>query len=109
MCKAGFMDSMAGAASMMLKANGLENVQPLRQKVVEMIALSEGIHAVAVGGALMGYELKGSWQPSREVANSVKIFGVEVFMKAMANLIDIAGGIPATALSEFDLESSVGP
>jgi aromatic ring hydroxylase len=41
---------MAGAASMMLKANWLENVQPLREKVVEMIALSEGIHAVAVGG-----------------------------------------------------------
>lgn len=49
-CKAGFIDSMAGAASMMLKANWLENVQPLREKVVEMIALSEGIHAVAVGG-----------------------------------------------------------
>jgi len=95
---------------MMLKANGLENVQLLRQKVVEMIALNEGIHAVAVGGALIGYELKGSWQPSREVANSVKVLGVELFVKAMANLIDVTGGIPATAPSEFDLEESlVGP
>jgi 4-hydroxyphenylacetate 3-monooxygenase/4-hydroxybutyryl-CoA dehydratase/vinylacetyl-CoA-Delta-isomerase len=107
-CKAGFIDSMAGAASMMLKANGLENVQSLRQKVVEMVALSECIHAAAVGGAVMGYELKGSWQPNREVANSVKVFGVDAFMKAVASLIDVAGGIPATAPSEFDLQGELG-
>jgi len=32
-CKAGFIDSMAGAASLMLKTSGLEGVSALQQKV----------------------------------------------------------------------------
>jgi aromatic ring hydroxylase len=107
-CKAGFMDSMAGAASMMLKANGLENVSQLRQKLAEMVAFSESAHAIAVGGAVKGYRIAETWQPNREVANSAKIMGVEGFMKSLANLIDIAGGIPATAPSEFDLRGEIG-
>lgn len=37
------------------------------------------------------------------MANSVKVLGVEVFLKAMTNLTDVVGGIPATVPSEFDL------
>ncbi|MEM4504038.1 MAG: 4-hydroxyphenylacetate 3-hydroxylase N-terminal domain-containing protein, partial [Archaeoglobaceae archaeon] len=40
-CKAGFIDSIAGVASMLLKVNGLENVSALRQKVAEIVAFSE--------------------------------------------------------------------
>ncbi|MEM4702081.1 MAG: 4-hydroxyphenylacetate 3-hydroxylase N-terminal domain-containing protein [Archaeoglobaceae archaeon] len=108
-CKSGFMDSIAGAASMMLKVNGLENVPALRQKVAEIIAFSESAHAIAVGGAVKGYRVADSWQPSREISNSAKIVGVEGFLKCIANLIDIAGGIPATAPSEFDLKGDIGP
>lgn len=107
-CKSGFIDSIAGVASMMLKVNGLENVPALRQKVTEIIALSEAAHAISIGGAVKGYEIAGSWQPNREIANSAKILGVEVFMKAIADLIDISGGIPATAPSEFDLKGEIG-
>lgn len=107
-CKAGFMDSMAGAASLMLKVNGLENVPALRQKVAEIVAFSEAAHAIAIGGAVKGYKIADSWQPSREIANSAKIVGIEGFMKSIANLIDIAGGIPATSPSEFDLKGEIG-
>ncbi|MEM0353376.1 MAG: 4-hydroxyphenylacetate 3-hydroxylase N-terminal domain-containing protein [Archaeoglobaceae archaeon] len=107
-CKAGFIDSIAGVASMLLKVNGLENVSALRQKVAEIVAFSEAAHAIAVGGAVKGYSIADSWQPCREIANSAKVVGVEAFIKSIANLIDIAGGIPATAPSEFDLSSEIG-
>ncbi|MFN3384203.1 MAG: 4-hydroxyphenylacetate 3-hydroxylase N-terminal domain-containing protein [Archaeoglobaceae archaeon] len=107
-CKAGFMDSIAGVASMMLKVNGLENVSALRQKIAEIVAFSEAAYAIAVGGAFKGYRIADSWQPSKEIANSAKILGVEAFTKSIANLIDIAGGIPATAPSESDLSGEIG-
>ncbi|MEM2175765.1 MAG: 4-hydroxyphenylacetate 3-hydroxylase N-terminal domain-containing protein [Archaeoglobaceae archaeon] len=107
-CKSGFMDSIAGVASMMLKVNGLENVSALRQKIAEIVAFSEAAHAIAIGGAVKGYKVADSWQPCREIANSAKVIGVDAFIKSIANLTDIAGGIPATAPSEFDLTSEIG-
>lgn len=107
-CKAGFMDSIAGVASMMLKVNGLENVSALRQKIAEIVAFSEAAYAIAIGGAVKGYGFADSWQPNKEIANSAKFVGVEAFTKSIANLIDIAGGIPATAPSEFDLSGEIG-
>jgi len=93
---------------MMLKVNGLKNVSALRQKVAEIVAFSDAAHAIAVGEAVKGYSIADSWQPCREIANSAKVVGVEAFIKSIANLIDIAGGIPATAPSEFDLSSEIG-
>lgn len=104
-CKAGFLDSMAGAASLMIKANGLENVSALRQKVGEIIGLSEAVYGVAIGAATKGYAFKDVWHPNQLIANAGKLIGVEGFSKALMNLIDIAGGIPVTAPSEFDLKN----
>ncbi|RLI80523.1 4-hydroxyphenylacetate 3-hydroxylase [Archaeoglobales archaeon] len=103
-CKAGFIDSMTGAASLMLKANGLENVPVLRQKLGEMVGVSEAAYAIAIGAATKGYDAKGSWQPNQLMANAGKIVGVEGFNKVIMHLADIAGGIPVTAPSEFDLK-----
>ncbi len=107
-CKAGFIDSMAGAASLMLKANGLENVGVLQQKVAEMVAMGEGAYGIAIGAAVKGYEAKGSWQPNGYLANAGKIIGVEGFTKTLVNLIDISGGIIGTSPSEFDMKSEIG-
>ncbi|AIY89646.1 4-hydroxyphenylacetate 3-hydroxylase N-terminal domain-containing protein [Geoglobus acetivorans] len=104
-CKAGFVDSMTGAASLMIRANGLENVQALRSKLGEMSAASEGAYAVAVGAAVKGAEKNGVWLPDAIMANAGKVIGVEGFTKVMRHLADIAGGIPGTAPSEFDLRS----
>lgn len=107
-CKAGFIDSMAGAASLMLKANGLEGVSVLQQKIAEMVAMSEAAFAIAVGAATKGYETNGSWQPNQLMANAGKIIGVEGFTKSLVNLIDLSGGIIGTSPSEFDLKGDIG-
>lgn len=104
-CKAGFIDSMAGAASLMLKANGLEGVSALQQKIAEMVAISEGAFAISLGAAVKGASYNGCWLPNPLMANSGKIIGVEGFTKALVNLIDLSGGIVGTSPSEFDLES----
>ncbi len=104
-CKAGFIDSMIGAASLMLKANGLEKVPVLRQKIGEMVGFSEATYGLAIGAATKGFEDYGSWQSNRLIANSGKIIGVEGFNKVLMNLAEIAGGIPVTAPSEFDLQN----
>lgn len=103
-CKAGFIDSMAGAASLMLKVNGLEGVAALQQKIAEMVAVSEGAFAISIGAAVKGNSYNGCWLPNFEMANSGKVIGVEGFMKSIANLIDISGGIIGASPSEFDLE-----
>lgn len=106
-CKAGFIDSMAGAASLMLKANGLEGVAVLQQRIAEMVAVSEGAFGIAVGAATKGYEAKGSWQPNPLMANAGKVIGVEGFTKSLVNLIDISGGIIGTSPSEFDMKGEL--
>ncbi|WP_456468687.1 4-hydroxyphenylacetate 3-hydroxylase N-terminal domain-containing protein [Archaeoglobus sp.] len=107
-CKAGFIDSMVGAASLMLKANGLENVAVLQQKIAEMVAVSEGAYGISIGAAAKGYKANDSWQPNQYMANAGKIIGVEGFTKSLVNLIDIAGGIIGTSPSEFDMKGELG-
>ncbi len=104
-CKAGFIDSMTGAASLMLKANGLEKVPVLRQKLGEMVGIAEATYGIAIGAAVKGYDAKGCWCPNPLISNSAKIIGVEGFNKVIMHLADIAGGIPVTAPSEFDLKN----
>jgi len=104
-CKAGFIDAMTGAASLMLKANGLEKVPALRQRLGEMVGVAEAAYAISVGAATKGREEQGVWQPNTLMANAGKVVGVEGFNKVLMNLADIAGGIPVTAPSEFDLKN----
>jgi|GEM_PF-3552600 4-hydroxyphenylacetate 3-monooxygenase/4-hydroxybutyryl-CoA dehydratase/vinylacetyl-CoA-Delta-isomerase len=107
-CKAGFIDSMVGAASLMMKANGLEKAPALRYKLGEMIAASEAAYGIAAGGAFKGKAANGVWLPNPLIANAGKVIGVEGMAKAMLNLSEIAGGIPVTAPSEDDLKSEIG-
>ncbi len=104
-CKAGFIDSMTGAASLMMKANGLEKVPALSSRLGEMSAVAESAYAVAIGSAAKGEDVSGVWLPNGLMANAGKIAGVDGFIKAMRHLAEIAGGIPGTAPSEFDLKS----
>ncbi len=104
-CKAGFMDSMIGAASLMLKANGLEKVAALKQKIGEMVGISEAAYGIAIGAATKGYEDWGVYQPNTLIANAGKVIGVDGLNKVIMNLAEIAGGIPVTAPSEFDLKN----
>ena len=109
-CKAGFIDSMIGAASLMLKANGLDKVSALRQKIGEMLGISEAAYGIAIGAATKGKEDFGAHQPEPLIANAGKVIGVEGLNKALMNLAEIAGGIPVTAPSEFDLKNpDIGP
>ncbi|NOY11272.1 MAG: 4-hydroxyphenylacetate 3-hydroxylase, partial [Archaeoglobi archaeon] len=104
-CKAGFIDSMTGAASLMIKANGLEKVSALTSRLGEMSAVAESAYAIAIGSAVKGESVNGTWLPNGLMANAGKIAGVDGFIKAMRHLAEIAGGIPGTAPSEFDLKS----
>ncbi|ADC65077.1 Vinylacetyl-CoA Delta-isomerase [Ferroglobus placidus DSM 10642] len=104
-CKAEFLASMAGAASLMLKANGLENVSVLRQKVAEIVGLSEAAFAISIGAAYKGEKVGEAYVPNAIMANSAKVAGVDSFMKAIGILTDISGALPATSPSEEDLKA----
>ncbi len=109
-CKAGFVDSMTGAASLMLKANGLDKVPALRQRLGEMVGIAEAAYGIAIGAATKGKSDNGVWQADPLITNAGKIIGVEGFIKVLMNLAEIAGGIPVTAPSEFDLQNpDIGP
>lgn len=104
-CKAGFIDSMTGAASLMLKANGLEKVPALRQRIGEMVGIAEAAYGIAIGAAAKGRSDLGAWQADPMITNAGKILGVEGFNKVLMHLAEIGGGIPVTAPSEFDLKA----
>ncbi len=101
-CKSGFLASMSGAASLMLKANGLEKVSALRQKVAEMIGMSEVAFAISIGAAFKGESVNGVFLPNSVIANASKIVGVESFLKAIHSLVEVSGALPSTSPSEAD-------
>ncbi|MEM2346274.1 MAG: 4-hydroxyphenylacetate 3-hydroxylase N-terminal domain-containing protein [Archaeoglobaceae archaeon] len=107
-CKAGFLDGIAGAASLMIKANSLSDVPTVQQKLLEIIAAAELSFSAAIGAAVKGFDAKGVWMPNPLTANAAKFYGVEMFNKAILNLIDISGGIVGTSISEFDLKGEIG-
>ncbi|MBO8181884.1 MAG: 4-hydroxyphenylacetate 3-hydroxylase, partial [Archaeoglobus sp.] len=69
------------------------------------VGVAEAAYGIAIGAAVKGYDAKGCWCPNPLISNSAKVIGVDGFNRVLMNLAEIAGGIPVTAPSEFDLKN----
>ncbi len=105
-CKAGFIDTMIGAAKLMSEYNGIQNASHVVNKITDTVKAQESCYAC---GLAAGYESNktksGVWLPNSLYSNISKTLGLPAITTAAINLADITGGICVTAPSEKDLHN----
>ena len=110
-CKGGLADIMVGAAANLADYNGTAKANHIKDKLVEMIHLSETLYACSLACSADGHKLPcGSCYVNPLLANTSKQ-NVTRYIYEIARLShDIAGGILATMPSEKDFnDPTLGP
>lgn len=107
-CKGGIADIMIGASATMADYNGTAKAAHIKDKLVEMIHLTETLYACALACSADGAQLPcGSYYVNPLLANVDKQ-NVTRFIYEISRLShDIAGGILATMPSEDDYNDPV--
>ena len=107
-CKPGIGDVLIGAAASMADYNGTRRAPHIREKLGEMIHLTETIHACGLACAHEGWKTKsGNYQSNILLANVCK-HNTTRFPYELCRLAeDIAGGILVTLPSEKDFRHPV--
>ncbi len=105
-CKSGWADVLIAATELMAANNGLRNTSHVKDKLTDMIAISETMFSCGIAAAARGFELPGSgYLPDPVLANNAKYY----ISKAVYDLIrlaeDITGGVLACCPGEKELKN----
>ena len=105
-CKTGLMDVLTGAVTYLAQAQGTAKGSHVRDKVTEMIHLSETLYSSSIACSAEGVPTpSGAYMVDTMLANVCK-HNVTRFHFEVARLaVDLAGGFIATLPSEHDLHS----
>ncbi|MGQ9638722.1 MAG: 4-hydroxyphenylacetate 3-hydroxylase family protein [Thermodesulfobacteriota bacterium] len=105
-CKGGVSDVLIGAVALAAEYQGTANTSHIRDKIAEMIHLTETIYSGSLACSAMGYKTpSGAYYPDPLLANTTK-HNVTRHIYEIARLAhDIAGGIVATMPFYKDLEN----
>jgi len=105
-CKTGLMDVLTGAVTYLAQAQGTAKGSHVRDKVTEMIHLSETLYSSSIACSAEGVPTpSGAYMVDTMLANVCK-HNVTRFHFEVARLaVDLAGGFIATLPSEHDLRS----
>ena len=105
-CKAGVSDVLIGATAKLAEYNGASKASHVRDKLVEMIHLTETLYTGSIACSAEGSKTaSGAYYVDPLLANTVK-HNVTRFIYELGRLShDIAGGSLATFPSEQDLQS----
>jgi 4-hydroxybutyryl-CoA dehydratase/vinylacetyl-CoA-Delta-isomerase len=105
-CKTGLMDVLTGAVSYLTQAQGTDKGSHIRDKITEMIHLSETLYSSSIACSAEGWPTpSGAFMVDTMLANVCK-HNVTRFHFEVARLaLDMAGGFIATLPSQYDLES----
>jgi 4-hydroxybutyryl-CoA dehydratase/vinylacetyl-CoA-Delta-isomerase len=107
-CKPGIADVLIGAAASMADYNGVRRAAHIREKIGEMIHLSETIHACGLACAHQGWKTKaGNYQSDILLSNVCKHNTTRFPYEITRLAEDIAGGILVTTPSEKDFRHPV--
>jgi 4-hydroxybutyryl-CoA dehydratase/vinylacetyl-CoA-Delta-isomerase len=106
-CKTGLMDVLTGAVSYLAQIQGASQGSHVKDKVTEMIHLSETLYSSSIACSAEGKPTpSGAFLVDTMLANVCK-HNVTRFHFEVARLaVDLAGGFIATLPSEYDLESA---
>lgn len=96
-CKGGNADVLIGATALMTRILGTDKNAIVKDKLIEMVHLTETTYASAIGSSAMGYQLPcGSWMVDPISANTVKQNITRNVYEIGRLSHDLAGGFIAT-------------
>jgi 4-hydroxybutyryl-CoA dehydratase/vinylacetyl-CoA-Delta-isomerase len=105
-CKTGLMDVLTGAVSYLSQVQGTAKASHVRDKVTEMIHLSETLYSSAIACSAEGWPTaSGAYMVDTMLANVCKQNVTRFHFEVARLAIDLAGGFLATVPSQYDLES----
>lgn len=110
-CKAGNCDIIIGAVSALAFAQGVGGASHVRDKVSEMIHMTETLYSGAIACSSEGYRTSsGAYFVHPLLANTTKLNVTRFYYEVCRLAQDIAGGYLATMPSEQDLKDPyIGP
>jgi 4-hydroxybutyryl-CoA dehydratase/vinylacetyl-CoA-Delta-isomerase len=110
-CKAGLCDVIAGAAAQIAEYNGITKASHIKDKLTEMVRLSETTYACSIAAAVMGESTPGgNYVPNGLLASVGKLNAIEALSSSMRMLGEISGALAATVPSQKDIQSpQIGP
>lgn len=105
-CKTGLMDVLTGAVSYLTQIQGTAKGSHIKDKVTEMIHLSETLYSSSIACSAEGQPTpSGAYLVDTMLANVCKQNVTRFHFEVARLATDIAGGFIATLPSEYDLES----
>jgi len=105
-CKTGLMDVLTGAVSYLSQIQGTAKGSHIRDKVTEMIHLSETLYCASIACSAEGKPTpSGAYLVDTMLANICKQNVTRFHFEVARLATDIAGGFIATMPSEYDLKS----
>ena len=105
-CKGGVSDIIIGATALAAQYQGTANASHIKDKLVEMMHLTETVYAGSIACSAMGSKTKsGAYYPDPLLANCTKHNITRVIYEISRLAQDIGGGIMATLPADKDLHS----
>ena len=105
-CKTGIMDVLTGAVAYLAQIQGTAKGSHIREKVTEMIHLSETLYSSSIACSAEGEPTpSGAYLVDTMLANVCKQNVTRFHFEVARLAIDLAGGFIATMPSEYDLHS----
>jgi len=105
-CKTGLMDVLTGAVTYLAQAQGSAKGSHVRDKVTEMIHLSETLYSSSIACSAEGVPTEsGAYMVDTMLANVCKQNVTRFHFEVARLAVDLAGGFIATLPSEHDLRS----
>ena len=105
-CKGGLSDIIIGATALAAQYQGTANASHIKDKIVEMMHLTESVYAGSIACSAMGYKTKsGAYYPDPLLANCTKHNITRNVYEISRLAHDIAGGIMATLPFDQDAKS----
>jgi 4-hydroxybutyryl-CoA dehydratase/vinylacetyl-CoA-Delta-isomerase len=104
-CKPGNLDVLVGASAQLAQWNGVDKAPHVRDKLVEMVHLTETIHGVGLAASQRSTRHDaGVWQVDPVLANVCKHNVTRLPYEIVRLAEDLAGGLVATMPSLADLD-----
>ncbi len=105
-CKTGLMDVLTGAVTYLSQIQGTAKGSHVRDKVTEMIHLSETLYSSSIACSAEGVPTpSGAYMVDTMLANVCKQNVTRFHFEVARLAVDLAGGFIATLPSEYDLRS----
>jgi len=105
-CKAGVSDVLIGATKLIAEYTGIDKLPHIRDKITDMVVLTETIYSCGLATALEGEKLEtGSYFVNQLLGNVCKLNVAELPFKIARLAVDVAGGILGDAPGGKDLKS----